>query len=922
MIKFLTWLDVKRLIRKKTIYGSQLPEGISRFNCFSDALEVSITSITYQKVAESILEEWFSDWYQKDQSLIQLDLGNSVLPVEFLVEEIDSENFTTVRPLWSEIAYTNNSFNDELVSPKNLHLPDPYTTPPSMVAFYSFKGGVGRTTHLAAHLFALLESARKIDKPITILVIDADLEAPGLTYWDRSEKQQPSVSFIDYLEAYHYSPLPLDETLDSFSKEIRKSPKHYGRSTFYFLPACLSDEELLDTPVLPEHLARSPEGEWTCADAIHKLGQSLEADYVLIDLRAGLSEISSPLIFDPRIQRFFITTATEQSIAGTSLVLKQISNIAASEVDTDSNTYYDPSVTISFLTRELKLLPEFDNALVKLRTSYIQSTLLEEDSIYSKRLEIKETDFTQELLYINNWENAQVKLSPTSIMTVAREWAESQLKDPINAVTEPTNIETSDLLDKVRVFRDICQQYEFAESGQGEGLLVTEPLKNLATTFRYDLPCVVSIGAKGAGKTFTYVQLSRLKYWEKFIELALKENDKHELKTYIFPLLQSATLKDSAEEIIKNSRDLARGALGNTTIDFSPSEYQDRIRKALKSGLDESQWIEFWIGEIARAIGIMSESLVTLSNINSFLKEKEIRVVFLFDGLEDVFIEAASNEQQQIALRTLTNLPKRLSEIRQANLGLIIFLRRDFLRYAITQNSSQFENLYRSYDLSWDVDSFLKLVYWICCQAEVIDANESEIDILSRENLVAKLKKLWGEKLGNSNSNEAYTANWVFAALTDFKARLQARDIVRLLYHAANFTVERAREIQFEKWSTDRLLPPQAIRRALEPCSQEKVKEAQEEYPEFKKWVTRIDTEYSQDKKHIPFILEDLDLDQATVRLLLDMGVVYEDKAKSDVSRYYMPEIFRAGLKFGLDGGARPRVLVLKRKALGGIGLL
>jgi cellulose biosynthesis protein BcsQ len=920
-LRFLTWLDVRRLIREKTNYGSQLPDGITRFNCFSDALEVSVSTDSQEK-AESTLEEWFSDWYQKDQSLIQLDLGNSTLPIEFLVEEIDSQSFIPVRPIWAEVAYMNSISGEEITSPRNLNLPKPYANSPSVISFYSFKGGVGRTTHLAAHLFALLESAKEIEKAITILVIDADLEAPGLTYWDRAAKQPPAVSFIDYLEAYHYSSLPLDQTLDVFAKEIKKAPKHDGRSTYYFLPACLSDKDLLDTPVLPEHLARSAQGEWTCGDAIHQLGEALAADYVLIDLRAGLSEISSPLIFDPRIQRFFITTATEQSIAGTSLVLEQISHVAPSDADIDNSRYYDPSVVISFLTDELKRLPEFDNALVRFRTSYIQATNSDEDSIYSKRLEIKETDFAQELLYINNWEDAQIKLSPTSVMRVAKEWAESQLKAPIIVAVNPTNLELPDLLDEVRKFRNICQQYEFAESGEGERLLVTEPLKNLAATFRDELPRVVSIGAKGSGKTFTYVQLSRLKYWEKFIALALKEDDENELTTYIFPLLQSGTLKDPAERVINESRDLARRALGEETPEFSSSEWQDRIRQALQESLDESKWIEFWICEIARAIGIRNEVSVTLSKINTFLRDKKIRIVFLFDGLEDVFAKAASNAQQQIALRALINLPKRLSEIRQASFGLIILLRRDFLRYAITQNLAQFESLYSPYDLSWNVDSFLKLVYWICCQAEVIGAKESEIDILSREDFVLRLKKLWGEKLGSSNSNEAYTANWVFAALTDFKGRLQARDIVRLLYHAAHVTVESAGEIQFRRWSTDRLLPPQAIRRALEPCSQKKVMEAQEEYPEFQRWVTKIDTEYSQDKKHVPFVLEDLDLDQATVRLLEDMGVVYEDKAKNDVARYYMPEIFRTGLKFGLERGARPRVLVLKRKALGGMGVL
>ncbi|MBD2616575.1 ParA family protein [Nostoc punctiforme FACHB-252] len=921
-LKFLTWLDVKRFIRKKTIYGRQLPEGITNINCFSDALEINIISFDYRVTVENTLQNWFSDWYQKDTSIIQLDIGNAVLPVEFVVEEVHSSNPSSIRPFWEEVAYVSSNDEENTNIINSLTLPEPYSKLPFLIAFYSFKGGVGRTVHLAAHLFALLQYAKEVDKAITILVIDADLEAPGLTYWDRSEKQQPSVSFIDFLEVYHYSPLPTEETLDFFVKEIKKSPKSEGKSVFYFLPACLNDEQLLDTPVLPEHLARSPKGEWACGNAIHQLGEALKADYILVDLRAGLSEISSPLIFDPRIQRFFITTATEQSIAGLSLVLEQVSRIAPSDVDIDNNKYFDPTVIVSFLTPELKSLTNFENALIKFRTSYIQSIRSEEASIYSKRLEIKETDFAQELLYINSWEEARTKLASTSLIRVAKEWAETQLKSSVQQVNleTKTNLESSVVLEEVRKFRDICQQYEFAESGEGEGLLVTEPLKNLATTFREDLPRIVSIGAKGAGKTFIYVQLSRFKYWEKFIQLALKENEEIALNTHIFPILQSGTLRDAAEKIIKDARDAVRTSLGDAIPDFIPSEYQDRIRKAiLKENTNELEWTEFWIREIARTIGLQNENQISLSNINNFLKSKKIRIVFLFDGLEDIFAEAAINTQQQIALRALINLPKRLSEIRQSHVGLIILLRRDFLRYAITQNLAQFESLYRPYDLSWDVDSFLKLVYWVCSQANVIEATEAEIDDLSKEEFVAKLEKLWGEKLGGVK--EAYTASWVFAALTDFKGRLQARDIVRLLYHAADITVQKSKEIQFEKWSSNRLLPPQAIRRALEPCSEKKVREAKEEYPEFKKWVDKIETEYTQEQKRIPFIVEDLDLDQVTIRMLEDMGVIYEDRAKDDVARYYMPEIFRTGLKFNLERGARPRVLVLKRKALG-IGVL
>ena len=82
------------------------------------------------------------------------------------------------------------------------------------------------------------------------------------------------------------------------------------------------------------------------------------------------------------------------------------------------------------------------------------------------------------------------------------------------------------------------------------------------------------------------------------------------------------------------------------------------------------------------------------------------------------------------------------------------------------------------------------------------------------------------------------------------------------------------------------------------------------------RWVNKVE-EFTQEQKRIPFTAEELGLDQPTIRMLEDMGVIYEDRDKDDVARYYMPEIFRAGLKFTLERGKRPRVLVLKRKALG-----
>jgi cellulose biosynthesis protein BcsQ len=920
-LRFLTWLDVKRFIRDKTNDGNNLPQGITKIGCFSDALEVILETSESRQLAITTFKEWFSNWYVEDQSAIQLDLGEATLPIEFIEDSSYSNAERVIRPSWQEISY----LQPETTAEKNhISLPHPLTSNPEIFAFYSFKGGVGRTLHLASYLFALLDTSRDVDKPVKILVIDADLEAPGLTYWDKLEAQTSNISFLDFLEAYHYSPVEKDATLETLAKEIRKTPRKSGKSVYYFLPACLEDSELLDTPVLPEHLSRSPEGAWSCVDAIHHLGKKLEVNYILIDLRAGLSEISSPILFDPRVHRICVTPASEQSVSGISLVLKQIGRVSPSDTDVEEGRYHDPSIIISLLTKELRNTSIFEDTLERLRSSY-QQQIQDNDELLSNRiLEIEETNFAQELLHINTWSEAHEKLSEgTSVFTLARKWASAQLTPSrIQSDLDSTSIED------VRKLKEICRKYEFAESGQGESLLVTESLRNIATSFVEELPRVVSIGSKGAGKTFTYLQIARSKSWEAFLDRVLDTTNSSEEKvivSHILPILQSKNLTPDATKIVSDARKEVASVLEESVAEFSYSDCSDRIIQNLSnSSWTQSDWHQFWIKELAQSVGLnSSRDTLSLKHINDFLRDKNLRFVFLFDGLEDIFTYVSSNVQHQNALRALIDFPRRLSEFRHSSVGMIILLRRDFVKYLLPQNPAQFENLYKSYDLFWDADSFLKLVFWICSQAKIIHARESDVDGLSREQLIEKIELLWGKKLGLDTSKEAYTPNWIFAALTDFKGRLQARDVVRFLYHAADITINQTKEVQFEKWSHTRLLPPQSIRHALAPCSEKKVNETKQEYPEFEAWVDLIENKLPRNQRRVPFFAEELELDKSIIRMLEDIGVIYEDtEKKNEAPKFYMPEIFRTGLNFTIAKGARPRVLVLKRKALGAMGIL
>lgn len=925
--RFLTWLDIQREIKRKTYYGQSLPESIIRIDCFFDAIEIGIESETKQEDAKQVLKEWFSDWYEAENSVIRLDIDDKPILVEFSIEE-KARITRKIRPFWQEITY--------LRSDRETHLlPDfPEVDIPEyldIIAFYSFKGGVGRSLSLVAHVLALLNEVKEQEKSVNILVIDADLEAPGITYWQKSESLVSSISFLDFLEVYHSTSSDIDTALDFVAHEIKKTVRNEVGSNLYVLPTCLDERELLDTPILPEHLLQNINGTWEFTTALVELGKKLELDYIFIDLRSGLSEISSPLMFDPRIQKNLVGTLNEQSISGTRLVLEHIKAVQPHNTQELPYEYFEPIVLLNFLTPALREISDYENHLESLQQSYrFQTENPENSGDYDSYLVIKEADFAQQLLYLNSWSDAKRYLPGTQLMHIAEDWAKEHFINVEKSSKKELISQDSEepLLDQVLRLRELCGKYEYAENGESEDLLITEPLQNLARNFQSSLPHIVSIGSKGSGKTFSYIQLSRLKTWSHFIDEVVPDSETIE-EILFYPLLNSDKIQDNAIQTIREAREKVQEKLCATSDLFVNSECQDRIRFSLKrEDWSQLEWTQFWLKEIAQSIGMIYEenSILKVVTISKFLRDKETKLIFLFDGLEDVFTRIFDKNIERIALKSLVDIPQRLAELRNPNFGIIVFIRRDYVKIAISQNFGQFESRYSPYGLSWNASSFLKLVYWIFCKANIQDFEESNIDILSNSELNSSLEKVFGKKLGINTSKEPHSTEWIFAALTDFNGTLQARDIVRFLFYVADGTIEKQSDYQVEYWhhsvtqAQSRLLPPRAIRAALEPCSKKKVQEAKEEDRKFREWFEQIENQENVSERKIPFTvgdLNDLNIDRSTLAMLQEIGVLYEDQPKNKAPRYYIPEIFRTGLGFRLDGGSRPRVLVLKRKIIG-----
>lgn len=211
--------------------------------------------------------------------------------------------------------------------------------------------------------------------------------------------------------------------------------------------------------------------------------------------------------------------------------------------------------------------------------------------------------------------------------------------------------------------------------------------------------------------------------------------------------------------------------------------------------------------------------------------------------------------------------------------------------------------VYKNYELNWSSEEALRLFAWTAMKAKALeDQKRDKLQDLTREELVQELIPLWGRKLGNENSSEAISANWVIYALSDFNGQIQARDIIRFLHFASENS-------KGDRYWGDRILVPPAIRGSLSPCSKKKVGEIREENVELKRIFEKID-EVSSDKRRVPFVQYDLGLEPIDLEILERNGIIGRDGEK-----YYIPEIFREGLGFILGKGARPKVVAMAIRA-------
>lgn len=188
------------------------------------------------------------------------------------------------------------------------------------ITFYSYKGGVGRTLALSNIAKRLAEFGKRV------CILDFDLEAPGLHVKldNQIQKQGIHTGIVDYI--YEFSTTGnIPEDIFKYSTRL-KSPKN-----MFFIAAGnpLSNDywkKLAQINWWKLFYSEQSEGIPFFLDLKEKIRLKYNPDYLLIDSRTGISELSAITISILADSVVFFAANNKENLQGCKHVLKSISN--------------------------------------------------------------------------------------------------------------------------------------------------------------------------------------------------------------------------------------------------------------------------------------------------------------------------------------------------------------------------------------------------------------------------------------------------------------------------------------------------------------------------------------------------------------------------------------------------------------------
>lgn len=914
------WNDVRdRFLAWRDAHEDVLPPGGAQFvRPTTQRVLIGYAENRHDQLAMSEwLDDLFGPRYDSNRKIIFLEsVGGSerVLPIEFLpITEGESAPHLVQRPRLAPPSIV--WFGTHPQFPAAL---DTLDGCPPVLCLHAYKGGVGRTT-------TALGLALGFAATVPVLLVDFDLEAPGLSILYHSRQPNPTVSAADLLTLAHGDVSPdCEATIALVSERLRDQADGniFVLPSFRWSRADVGSAGYLD--ISPDDLTQSTQrSPYLLGTLLARIGARIGAGMVVVDLRAGLTDLAAALLLDPRLRHLQLTTLNGQAIEGSRSVLSRLGKAASSAPH--SVPISMPAIVLNQIPMLLQGTAVETDAIEKLQQvieeNYPRPTGEREGQPADGGLDLVEADqgavvarvnYATELAALpSDWGKAIAAIRNSSLPSLLARDLEGFLPAAMVPAPEPatqpdsaaaTEASAGNLADRhAAELAAYAERLTYAEQGAETDFLKTQALRRLAADAISNPPVAVLVGARGAGKTFTCMRLVDSGDWNLFVRQV--NGSQGAISARMLPVFWSAALKPEPWETHLTCRAKVAADLG---CDNPPdlTEMHSRAQELFGAAVTPRDFREAWLTLIAHSAGAPG-----WEDFLSRLQKSGHRIVGIVDGFENLFPRFQDDEGQKKAIRSiLQDVPQFLRQLPGRQLGLIVATRRDIVGSAIPQNVEQFLDLYASYRLRWNWAEASALVAWVARNSRIIEISDeaiSDFPAQPQADREERLRPLWGSKVGPDNSKEARSLEWVMSYLSDFNGQLQARDLVRFLAAAA-------KRSQGGKRPDSRVLAPAAMRNAIEDCSRERVKEIKDENVALREIFDRL-AQTTPDLRFNPLGPDDLsrlDLSKEDIDLLALNGALFLSKGE-----YYVPEILRVGLGFRYAGGARKKVVGLMREA-------
>lgn len=791
---------------------------------------------------------------------------------------------------------TNLYWNEGSVKNKTLNLKS------KLICFYSYKGGVGRTTTMVLSAIEMAKRGKKI------VMIDFDLEAPGVASIFPDESIS-NYGLLDYLieNGVYGDEIQIDEYMYPVSEYCHVNQ---DGGEIYVIPAygkvvdnnaelyrkCLMRFNL-DMPVYME--------KNTPIDGLlQKIDAFIKPDYIFIDTRSGLHQIGGITLARYSDMAVLFFYGSRQNVEGMKMVLPTLKSNGTPFVLI--NARVPANNEVASIERRIYLEGSY-NALSICDEQYSKGDVLIDDE--SGEHYPREIPYNEALEVVTDIE--QLRKAYEGQKNNYREIVNA-LEDALSEETEEKDVQVVQSDRQKHIVEAFSEIMDELKTAAAEGEFSTDqslynnfyPLKGY--TFIFDTRKFLVLGQKGVGKTALFSALKNNDYAKALAKYLKVGTEQYEHTKWIAGISQEinfsgifSQLKDEEQinafllyevidALIKNEPDLEK-LIKESEICWLFSKRID-IKQCRKL-TDETA---FYLDELLR-------------KMNQKLQEKNTVITIIYDALD----RTVRSEQRSRLVSTLVDMWYRYAGILQ-NIRSKIFLRQDIYdREVIVSDKVKLKNY--SVTLGWEYDQLFAMVWKrainksneaklffkeVVPAALLEDSALGSVPIIGEEENRDLLTALTGVTMGGTK--KASTYNWFRNRLADTQGIIVPRSMLDIFAKAA------LKELEFRRNSlvtaSKSVIRPKCFEDSLEEVSRNRVDDLKEEYEEYRDLFNSLKDTISRSPVEENLLCEALkkagkENPKDEITNLINIGILRPYQRRlADQVRYHFPDIYLKGL--------------------------